>query len=176
MADFVYDDRQLQKLFDELEPKRRLQALKGGFRREANQVRKTAVNNLRSSGLRTDRDLEKGIRAKVFKRTAGFRITIGTKRANKKGKGAAGYHKNRFGKLKPVLIWAEMGTEARTTKSKEGSRRRADRKRAQHSTGRMRRYGFMRKTLESVNGKVSDDLHKMVLESIEKTAKKYGSK
>ena len=44
-----YNDENLQRLFAELEPKRRLQAIKGGFRREANQVRKTAINNLRSS-------------------------------------------------------------------------------------------------------------------------------
>ena len=44
-----YDDKNLQRLFAELEPKRRMQALKGGFRREAYKVRKTAINNLRSS-------------------------------------------------------------------------------------------------------------------------------
>ena len=77
-----YDDRDLQRLFAELEPKRRVQALKGGFRREANQVRKTAINNLRSS-INSSKDLEKGVRAIVFKRKAGFRVTVGTKRANK---------------------------------------------------------------------------------------------
>ena len=82
-----YDDRDLQRLFAELEPKRRVQALKGGFRREANQVRKTAINNLRSS-INSSKDLEKGVRAIVFKRKAGFRVTVGTKRANKTtGKG-----------------------------------------------------------------------------------------
>ena len=77
-----YDDKNLQRLFAELEPKRRVQALKGGFRREANQVRKTAINNLRSS-INSSKDLEKGVRAIVFKRKAGFRVTVGTKRANK---------------------------------------------------------------------------------------------
>ena len=37
-----YDDKNLQQLFAELEPKRRLQAIKGGFRKEANKVRKVA--------------------------------------------------------------------------------------------------------------------------------------
>ena len=62
-----YDDKNLQRLFAELEPKRRMQALKGGFRREANKVRKTAINNLRSS-ISSNKDLEKGVRAIVFKR------------------------------------------------------------------------------------------------------------
>ena len=56
MLDINYDDRNLQQLFTELTPKRRLQALRCGFRKEANRVRKTAVNNLRSS-IRSDRDL-----------------------------------------------------------------------------------------------------------------------
>lgn len=54
-----YDDSNLRQLFAELEPKRRTQALKGAFRREANQVRKTAINNLRSSGIKSSKDLEK---------------------------------------------------------------------------------------------------------------------
>lgn len=85
-----YDDKNLQRLFAELEPKRRLQAIKGGFRKEANQVRKTAINNLRSS-IQSNKDLEKGVRAILFKRKAGFRVTVGTKRAGKNGKGEAGF-------------------------------------------------------------------------------------
>lgn len=63
-----YDDTQLQKLFTEMDVKHRKRALKGAFRREANQVRRTAINNLRSS-LHSNRDLEKGIRAIVFKKS-----------------------------------------------------------------------------------------------------------
>lgn len=176
MADSIdYSDRDLQQLFAEMEPKRRLQALKGGFRREAHEVRKTAINNLRSS-IRSDRDLEKGVRALVFKRRAGFRVTIGTKRANKKGKGEAGFHKNRWGVKKPVLIWAEGGTKDRKTRPKKGARRRADRLREAHSTGKMKRYGFMARTLDSVRGSVTADVRKMVQDNITKIAKKYGCK
>lgn len=172
--DITYDDRQLQQLFKDMDPKRRLQAIKGGFRREANQVKKTAINNLRSSGIRTDKDLESGIRAKVFKRSAGFSVTIGTKKAGKNGKGEKGMHINRRGEKKPILIWAEGGTKDRKTQPKKGTRRRASRSRAQHSTGRMPRYGFMTQTAEDVRDSVTDDLHKMVLTNVEKTAKKYG--
>jgi hypothetical protein len=179
MADSIeFDDRNLQQLFAEMEPKRRLQALRGGFRREANQIRKTAINNLRSNAgengktLRTDKDLEKGIRAVVFKRSAGFRVTIGTTKGNKQ----AGYHTNRRGEKKPILIWAEEGTKERASKPKRGTRRRADRKREQHRTGRMPRYGFMRQTLSDVEGTVTQDLHAMVLDNVEKIAKKYGCK
>lgn len=166
-----YDDRNLQQLFAEMEPKRRLQALKGGFRREANQVRKTAINNLRSS-IRSDKDLEKGVRAIVFKRKAGFRVTVGTKRANKKGQGAAGFHTNRQGLKKPILIWAEDGTKERKTKSSGG--KRAARKRSAHRTGRMKRYGFMSQTLNDVRNTVTADIQDMVITNVQKVAKKYG--
>ena len=170
-----YNDENLQRLFAELEPKRRLQAIKGGFRREANQVRKTAINNLRSS-IQSNKDLEKGVRAIVFKRKAGFRVTVGTKRAGKNSKGEAGFHTNRQGLKKPVLIWAEEGTKERQTKPKKGTRRRAARLRASHRTGRMKRYGFMAQTLTSVRDTVTSNIHEMVAENVQKVAEKYGCK
>lgn len=175
-SDFDYDDRDLQRLFADLDPKRRLQAIKGSFRQEANRVRKTAINNLRSSGIRTDKDLERGIRAIVYKRTAGFRVTIGTKKAGKNGKGEAGFHTNRRGLKKPILIWAEEGTEERRTKSKTGTRRRANRLRSSHRTGRMKRYGFMGKTLSSVRDTVTTNIHAKVIENVQAVSKKYGCK
>lgn len=168
-----YDDRNLQQLFAELEPKRRLQAIKGGFRREANQVRKTAINNLRSS-LHSNKDLEKGVRTIVFKRKAGFRVTVGTKRAEKNGKGEAGFHTNRQGLKKPVLIWAEDGTQERKTKGNGG--KRAMRMRSAHRTGRMKRYGFLTQTLNGVRDTVTNNIHNMVIENVEQVAKKYGCK
>ena len=173
--DIDYDDRDLQRLFADMEPKRRLQAIKGGFRKEANLVRKTAINNLRDS-IRTDKDLEKGVRAIVFKRKAGFRVTVGTKKANKSGKGEAGFHRNRQGLKKPVLIWAEDGTADRRTKPKQGTRRRASRLRASHRTGRMKRYGFMAQTLSGVRDTVTANIHELVKENVQKVAKKYGCK
>lgn len=170
-----YNDENLQRLFAELEPKRRLQAIKGGFRREANQVRKTAINNLRSS-IQSNKDLEKGVRAIVFKRKAGFRVTVGTKRAGKNGKGEAGFHTNRQGLKKPVLIWAEEGTAERKTKPKQGTRRRAARLRASHRTGRMKRYGFMAQTLTSVRDTVTANIHEMVTDNVKRIAEKYGCK
>lgn len=99
-----YDDEDLQRLFAEMDTKKRLKALKGAFRREANRVRKTALNNLRGS-IRTDKDLERGVRAVVFKRKAGFRVTIGAKKAGKSGK-EYGFHTNRKGLKKTC---ANMG-------------------------------------------------------------------
>lgn len=172
-ADVKYDDGNLQRLFAELEPKRRTQALKAGFRKTANTVRKKAVGNLREA-IHTDRDLEKGVRAIVFKQKAGFRVTIGTKKAGKNGKGEAGMHTNRRGLKKPVLIWAEEGTKQRRTKGNGG--KRAARLRAAHNTGSMPRYGFMAKTRNEVRETVTEDMHRLVTENVERVAKKYGCK
>ena len=171
-ASMQYDDRNLQRLFAEMDTKKRLKALKGAFRREANRVRKTAVNNLRGSIL-TDRDLERGVRAIVFKRKAGFRVTIGTKRAGKKGGKEYGFHLNRQGLKKPVLIWAEEGTKWR--KSKKPTRYQVNGKwRIGQERGFMKRYGFMRQTADDVRNTVTDSLHNEVINSITKEAKKYG--
>ena len=161
MAALQYDDTNLQRLFAEMDTKHRLKALKGAFRREANRVRKAAVNNLRGS-IRTDKDLERGVRAVVFKRKAGFRVTVGTRKAGKKGDNK---------KEKPILIWAEAGTAARRTKTKT---RIFKRSRKGHSTGRMKRYGFMTKTADEVRANVTDSLRNEIINSITKVAKKYG--
>ena len=78
--------------------------------------------------------------------------------------------------LLTVLIWAEAGTQERQTKPKQGTRRRAGRMREQHRTGRMKRYGFMEQTLNSVRDTVTADIHNLVLDNVEKIAKKYGCK
>ncbi len=166
----TYNDTELQRLFTELDPDKRLKALKGAFRREANMVRKTALNNLRGS-IRTDKDLEKGVRAVVFKRQAGFKVTVATKRAGKNGGVALGFHKNRQGLEKPILIWAEAGTKERKTKTKT---KVFTRSRKGHSTGRMKRYGFLRQTQADVADTVTNDLHNEIERNVVKIAKKYG--
>lgn len=165
MAEVAYDDKKLRAMFEALSPKERVRAFKGAFRKEANIVRKAAVGNLRTS-LNSNRDLERGIRALVFKRKAGFRVTVGTK-------GDRGFHVNRRGQKKPVLIWAEEGTAERHTKSQTRSYTRS---RKGHSTGRMKRYAFMAKTLSDVGRSVTDDLHNQIVDSVRKIAEKYGCK
>lgn len=191
-APITYDDSNLQKLFADMEPKRRLQALKGAFRRLAKDVRKVAVSNLRAS-IRSDRDLENGIRALVLKRKAGFSVTIGSKKMKGRYQGKRNgvrrynrarstwtdfaYHMNRQGKEKPVLIWAEAGTKWRRTKSRVRVRG-ANGKwyTAYYSRGFMRRYGFMDKTAKQVEATTTEKLKDELRTSVEKIAKKYGCK
>lgn len=174
------DAEKLTKAIMELEPKRRMQAMKGAFRKAANKVKKQAVGNLRQSGINTKTGLAKGIRSVVWKKKAGFRVTIGTKRANKQGKGERGFHYNRRERKKapdekkrglPILIWAEEGTEKRYTKSRTKIFKR---KKKGHYTGKMKPLGFMEKTRKEMEDKVTDELRQAMEESIMKALKKYG--
>lgn len=170
----VYDDSNLRGLFAQLDKRQRAKAIRGAVRREASRVRKAAVGNLRGSGISSNRDLERGVRSVVYKkRIIGFRVTVGTKKAGRNGKGESGMHTNRRGLKKPVLIWAEDGTSRRRTKSKAGG---FGRSRGGHSTGSMRRYGFIDATRSQVSSTVADNLASEMTRSIIETAKKYGCK
>lgn len=174
-----YDDRNLQKLFAELQPKHRRQALKGAFRRAATKVKRTAINNLRSC-VNSTPELEKGVRALVWKRRGGFRVTVGTKSANKAGKGEQGFYqsrrqrpKNGKGRKYPVLLWLEDGTKVRKSKSdtlyKIGDRWITGRKR-----GFIKRYGFMRKTKNQVSSTITETVKSEIIDNVTRVAKKYG--
>lgn len=165
-AVYKFDDSNFQKLYEEMDTKRRMQALKGGFRREANNVRKAAVNNLRSSGVRSNRALEKGIWSKVYK-IAGFTVRVTFDKARNKG-----FYKAKQRDL-PVLLFMEGGTKERKTKSQT---RYFVRTRAGHPTGKLKRYAFMEKTRREVAGSVAGNLHNEILNNVERIAKKYGCK
>lgn len=189
MSELQYNDGELQRLFSEMEVKHRLKALKGAFRREANKVRKKALVNLRSS-IRTDKDLEKGVRTVIMKRKAGFSVTIGTKTMKGRYKGKrngvrrygrakstwAGFsfHTNRQGKEKPVLIWAEGGTKWRRVKQRHRFMINGKWVAAGKNRGFMKRYGFMKTTLDQVRESVTNDLQNELANSVKKVAKKYG--
>lgn len=159
-------------MFAELDPKARRQAMKSGLRREANAVLRAARRNIRSSGLRSRKDqkgLERGARCYMYRSVAGFKVTVsGDKKTGK------GMHRNRYGDLKPVLMWAESGTALRRTRSRIRIMRRNRRK--SHFTGAMPRYGFMARTRQQMMPVLEKDMKDMLRDSVARTAKKYGSK
>ncbi len=141
-------DQSFGSVYKALDLKAQRKAMRSAMRRESNRLRKKAVENLRGSGIGpgTKHNLSKGIRARVYpeKYGAGFMVTVKPHKANRRtGQGEASMHTNRQGLKKPVLSWAEEGTDLRRTKTKT---KIFTRKRKGHATGRMRRYGFMRKT------------------------------
>lgn len=160
-------------MFAELAPKHRRKSLTGAFRKVGNSVKKTAKDNLRGSGLGHAGKMLSGVRLVILKRrVAGFRVTVASKKANKRGKGESGMHVNRNGQKKPVLIWSELGTGWRYTKSNGG--KRGYRRRAAHRTGQMPRYGFIEKTYLQVKDKAGADLKDEIVNSVMNVAKKYG--
>lgn len=164
--EYVYDDSRLYKMWASLDERSRVRVLKGGLRRAAGKVRKAAVSNLRAA-IRSDRDLERGIRVRIGKQQPSFTVTGAFDR-----KSGRGFHLNRFGQLKPVLLWAEDGTAVRSTKSNGG--KRLWRARAGHNTGKMTRVGFMDAAKRQCAGTVSADVSREILSYTYKTARKYG--
>ena len=120
--------------------------------------------------------MEKGIRSAVWRKKPGFRVTIGTKKANKRGKGASGWHTNRRGQTLPILIWMEKGAkdEGKEPRATKPQTKIFKRKRKGHSTGILKPRGFMDKTEADMKDRITDDLRKAMEESITKALKKYG--
>lgn len=156
-----YDDSELRKLFADMEPTERQKALKNAFKREANNVRKAAIKFLRQSptkkgSLHVTKEMEKGVKAKTFRKAAGFSVTISTKR----------------GKGKPLDIWFNQGSKNRKTKGRKGS----SRSRKSHSTGSIMTSDFMNKAKQETEGSVTDALHEEIRKKFTQIAKKHGCK
>lgn len=161
-------DRPFNGVFRALSLKDQRKALRGAMRREGNRLKKQAADNLRASGIGqgTKQSLSKGIRLRVYPEDYGAGFMLSVKPHKKQG-----YHTNRKGKEKPVLMWAEDGTEYRKTKTKT---KFFVRKRKGHVTGRMKRYGFIRKTDEQATQVVEQNLFTDFQGNIEKAARKQG--
>ena len=178
----IYDDSQLQKLFAELDEKQRAKAMKGAFRSTANLLKRSAVQNLRSS-MRSSREMEKGVRALVFKRKLGFRVTVGTVLKKSKDKThyttKKGFYTNHQGLEKPVLIWAEDGTKERRLKGSRGTHKtkRGFRKRYLFNgayRGRMPAFQFLVKAKQQVGPQIDQEMQENFRKQVEKASKKYG--
>lgn len=166
MVKSSFDDANLQRMISELDRKHHVKALKGALRIAGNKVKKAAARKLQES-VHSSKALEKGIKVKVWKRKAGFKVSI-----------SSGYYQSKrftgtFAREVPVLLWLEAGTKARRTQKKlrffSGGRK-------SHPTGRLTRYAFMTNTLESERSQVSDYLHEAINISVTRITKKYGCK
>lgn len=177
-----YNDSQLRELYAQMDEKQRSKAMKGAFRSTANLLKRSAISHLRGS-IKSSREMEKGVRALVFKRKLGFRVTVGTVLKKSKDKThyttKKGFYLNHQGLEKPVLIWAEDGTKERRLKGSRGSHRtkRGFRKRYLFNgafRGRMPAYQFIVKANQQVGPQINQTLQDSFRASVEKTAKKYG--
>lgn len=185
----TYDDRQLRDLFAQMDEKQRAKSLRGAFQATAGILRRAAVSNLRES-IRSTRELEKGVRALVFKERLGFRVTVGTTIRRTKDRhgwqGVHGFYANRQVRKKPskyavrpVLIWAEDGTAVRRWKGQREKHQTNSGTREHYMyngafRGRMRAYRFLDRANQRVGTQINQLLQTNYRSSVEKVAKKYG--
>lgn len=125
-----YVSSEVMTLLEHLTPRAVRNSLKGAYRSVAKYVRSSGRSSLSASSLSVQgnrSDWSRGVRTRVYSRGGGFMLTV-------KGVKGQSMHTNRFGRQKPILMWAEDGTRERRTR---GGLRRS------HSTGRMPRYGYI---------------------------------
>lgn len=163
MIEVRFNPADYAHLYTEMQPRQRMQALKGAFRRTSTKLRRATVEQLRADGPRTNGRLEKCVRRVLLnakRGSAGFKVTLMGVRGR-----TTGFYRNRRGQLKPVLVFAEDGTAPRNTRKG---------KRARHSTGRLRRYGFLDKATKQLGPSIGDDVKNELKEQIKRIAAKYG--
>lgn len=143
--------------FKDLAPSAVSASVRDAMLRVGEKVRQKAIGRLHShSDFRTPSSMDEGVRTVLFSKIFGFKVTIKPKQGT-----SIGYYRNRQGKLKPVLAWAETGTESRLTR------------RGSHNRGKMKAYPFM-PTEEELASVVETDMWQEIEKAVENAAKKNG--
>lgn len=186
------DGKDLATLAKELTPRQLRNALKRSYRAEAKKVLGIARRHLHASKLKVKgnkSDWDKGIRSHIYSKGGGFLITVKAHRSNLKGEGEKSMHENRKGFKKPILMWAEEGTNYRQRGGKKvrvkhgiyGTHRSGKTRYWTETirkngipTKRMPAYRFLDKATPEMNSTVEADLGKEVGVAVDKVAKKCG--
>lgn len=143
-------------------------AMNTALRKAGKKVLARTKDNVHASGLGRGvlEDVTDDLRLKVYGDAYPAGFMIPTRPHHGKG-----FHLNRFGKEKPVLMWAAMGTKSRNFAFKGGKVRPGVKS---HPTGRMKDYGFVEKTESEMAGPVSDNLYDDFNKALERRLKKAG--
>ncbi len=168
-------------VFKALDAKVQRKAMRGAIRREGNRLKKAAVASLNSKdlGKGTRRAVSGGIYLRVFPDNCGLGFMVSVKPHGRK-KGA---HLNRAGLLKPVLMWAEDGTDYRRIGRRVSSffgKSRFTKKNVRRylrggaGRGRMKPYHFLADTEKQDAGTVEKNLFDNLQKNVEKQARKAG--
>jgi hypothetical protein len=186
------DGKDLATLAKELTPRQLRNALKRSYRAEAKKVLGIARRHLHASKLKVKgnkSDWDKGIRSHIYSKGGGFLITVKAHRSTLKGEGEKSMHENRKGFKKPILMWAEEGTNYRQRGGKKvrvkhgiyGTHRSGKTRYWTETirkngipTKRMPAYRFLDKATPEMNSTVETDLGKEVGVAVDKVAKKCG--
>ena len=172
-----YTGKEWDDLLRGMNAKQIKSSLRRALRAEAKKAVAIAQRHLASSGLNVEgntSDWKKGVRSFIYNPTrgTGFLVTVKARAASRKtGKGEKSMHENRYGFKKPILMWAEGGTQPRKTKSKT---KWFVRQKRGHSTGRMKAYGFLEKATPEMFQTVEAGLVPEIDNAVKKVAAKCG--
>lgn len=152
-----------REVFEALSLKDQRKAIRAAMRGESKRIKEMAAQTIGASGLGTGtkQQVSKSLRARVWPQRYGAGFEVTTKPHRK-----TGYHRNRYGKEKPVLMWAEEGTADRSTKYRNNRR--------WHKTGRMRAYRFLSGVESRATAQVENNLFNEFQANLSKAARKKG--
>jgi hypothetical protein len=169
MEDYERTFGEVLSCFDQREIRK---ALRSGYRKVGNKaaklVREASHSRIRVLGDR--RSWDKSIRVRVYPKGGGFVITT-------KFHGKQGFHRNRFGLEKPIVMWAAEGTVERYVRRNKGMSllwRQRYFSGGLPRRGRMPRYGFVDATTGQTYMLVEAELFKELDAAVTKRAEKLG--
>ena len=190
-----YTGSEWQYLLKQMDGKEIKKSLRSAIRAEAKKAQKIAQDKLDATDLQVQgntADWKKGIRTYIYNpnRATGVMVTVKARAASRKtGKGEKSMHQNRKGFKKPVLMWAEEGTQPR---KRGGKRVKADNahntakaqgriggawqyiRKGGIKTGRMKPYRFLERATPEMFQAVEAGLTPEVGRAVENVARKCG--
>ncbi len=160
-AEIVFDESRFLQLWEQLSEENRVKVMRQAYRRSGQKLRQEVIRQIKSDStrLRWDPSMRSSVRLLVFRRKIGFRVTVGTKG---RGKNAKGYHTNRNGQQKPVLMWAETGTVDRIRRKNKGR------------TGKLEPGRFMERARDIAVPAIQEELKDILMTTIVKSAARNG--
>lgn len=165
MAEQVSDLSQpFKEVFEALDTTEQRKAMRSAIRRNVNKARKVVEAKMEATklGRGTNQRLSKSLRVRIYPDKYGLGAMITTKPRGKRG-----YHKNRFGKEKPVAMWAEDGTVKRTQRRKGFWGLKKGR-----NVGAMPAYHFLRDSEEAATHVIEENLFHDFQKNLEKRLRK----
>lgn len=154
-----YTGHEWEELLSRLNPRQLKKALRSAYRKVGTPLRKMAQASLLSRGPKdiqgNRRDWRTAIRFRGYPMGCGFMLTL-------RPHGSKGFHTNRRGLQKPVLLFAEEGTQERRTR------------RGGFERGRMPAYGFMKAVEPELYDRAQRDLVPELDKALDKAAREAG--
>ena len=187
-----YTGKEWGELLKQMTPRQLRNSVRSAYRKVAKKNVEVAQRYLAESDLGGDiLALGKTIRPHIYSRGGGFLITVNARRGKANGKGEKGMYKTSRGAKKPILMWAEDGTEERQSGgnvnyvytgnvkwgSRHGSAYKLRKKRLRsggRKRGRMPAYKFLEKAEAEMTKVTEDSLLPEVEAAVIKATKKAG--